>query len=185
MDTSASSSTQLVYQIIQQQLKAVGITAEIKNYDESSWLDLRKSGEMDAFVANWTMDYNDPANIMYTFFGSAEKTKLRSLNYADTAVMAASRRGLRHHRRRARMKEYQDLGKDHRHGRRRLGAAAGEHPPVRPRRPRPELHSLLGGLLQLLRQGRGPEIIIVSAKTPGRKPGVFGSLEMIHGSKYL
>jgi ABC-type transport system substrate-binding protein len=111
MDTSASSSTQLVYQIIQQQLKAVGIDAQIKNYDESSWLDLRKSGEMDAFVANWTMDYNDPANIMYTFFGSAEKTKLRSLNYADTAVMdrVAAASGITDDA--ARMKEYQDLEK--------------------------------------------------------------------------
>ena len=88
MDSSASGNTQLVYQVIQQQLQAIGITAEIKSYDESSWLDLRKSGEMDSFVANWTMDYNDPANIMYTFFGSAEKTAIRSLNYADEAVMA-------------------------------------------------------------------------------------------------
>jgi ABC-type transport system substrate-binding protein len=111
MDTAASGSTQLVYQIIQQQLAAVGITAEIKNYDDSSWLDLRKSGEMDAFVANWTMDYNDPANIMYTFFGSAEKTKLRSLNYADTAVMdrVAAASGITDEN--ARMKEYQDLEK--------------------------------------------------------------------------
>lgn len=88
MDSSASSSTQLVYQIVQEQLKAVGITAGIQSYDDSSWLDLRKSGEMDAFIANWTMDYNDPANIMYTFFGSPEKTALRSLNYSDTDVMA-------------------------------------------------------------------------------------------------
>lgn len=87
LDSSASSNTQLVYQIIQQQLAAIGINTQIKSYDESSWLDLRKSGEMDSFIANWTMDYNDPANIMFTFFGNAEKTALRSLNYKDTAVM--------------------------------------------------------------------------------------------------
>lgn len=88
MDTSASSAMQLTYQVVQEQLKAAGITAEIRPYDESSWLDLRKSGEMESFLANWTMDYNDPANIMYTFFGSEEKTKLRSLNYADSEIMA-------------------------------------------------------------------------------------------------
>lgn len=87
MDTSASSNLQLVYQMIQQYLKDAGMTVEIKSYDESSWLDLRQSGEMDSFLATWTMDYNDPANIMYTFFGSPEKTLIRSLNYADTAVM--------------------------------------------------------------------------------------------------
>ena len=87
MDSSSSANTQLVYQYIQQNLKSIGINAEIRTYDESSWLDLRKSGEMDSFITNWTMDYNDPANIMYTFFGSTEKTLIRSLNYADTAVM--------------------------------------------------------------------------------------------------
>ncbi len=87
MDTSASSNLQLVYQMVQQYLKEAGMTVEIKSYDESSWLALRQSGEMDSFLATWTMDYNDPANIMYTFFGSPEKTLIRSLNYADTEVM--------------------------------------------------------------------------------------------------
>ena len=111
MDSSASSNTQLVYQLVQQQLKEAGIMVEIKPYDESSWLDLRKSGEMDAFIANWTMDYNDPANIMYTFYGSAEKTKLRSLNYADEAIMArvAAASGITDDA--ERMAEYQALEK--------------------------------------------------------------------------
>lgn len=109
MDSSASGNVQLVYQVIQQQLQAIGISAEIKSYDESSWLDLRKSGEMDSFVANWTMDYNDPANIMYTFFGSADKTAIRSLNYADADVMArvAAASGITDDA--ARMAEYQAL----------------------------------------------------------------------------
>lgn len=97
MDSSASSNLQLVYQVVQQNLQAIGINAGIKSYDESSWLDLRKSGEMDSFIATWTMDYNDPANIMYTFFGSAAKTRIRSLNYSDTEVMARVARSLRHH----------------------------------------------------------------------------------------
>ncbi len=109
MDSSASSNTQLVYQIVQQYLKAVGIDAKLATYDESSWLDLRKSGEMDSFIANWTMDYNDPANIMFTFFGGAEKTKIRSLNYADEAIMArvAAASGITDDA--ARMAEYQAL----------------------------------------------------------------------------
>ena len=109
MDSSASSNTQLVYQIVQQYLKAIGINAEIATYDESSWLDLRKSGEMDAFIANWTMDYNDPANIMFTFFGSEEKTKIRSLNYADEAIMARVAAASSITDDAARMAEYQAL----------------------------------------------------------------------------
>ena len=60
---------------------------EIKTYDQSSWLATRKSGELDYFVGTWTMDYNDPANIMTTFFGSVENTVLRSDNYKDTAII--------------------------------------------------------------------------------------------------
>lgn len=88
LDSSSNSNIQLVYQMVQQQLKEAGINVTLSTYDESSWLDLRKSGAMDSFIATWTMDYNDPANIMYTFFGSADKTKIRSLNYADEAIMA-------------------------------------------------------------------------------------------------
>lgn len=86
-DNSASSSVLLVLQIIQQNLADVGITANIVSYDEASWLDLRMSGEMNSFVATWTADYNDPDNFIYTFYGTEDKTKIRSLNYADTEVM--------------------------------------------------------------------------------------------------
>ncbi len=86
-DESASPSVLLVLQIIQQNLADVGIDAEIVSYDEASWLDLRKSGEMCSFVATWTADYNDPDNFIYTFFGSEENTKLRSNNYYNTDVI--------------------------------------------------------------------------------------------------
>ena len=49
-DSSASANNQMVCQIIQQQLAAVGINMEIKTYDQSSWLATRKAGEMDSFV---------------------------------------------------------------------------------------------------------------------------------------
>lgn len=111
LDNSSSGNTQLVIQKIQQDLAAVGITANIGSYDESSWLDLRKSGKMDSFVATWTMDYNDPANIMYTFFGSPDKTLLRSLNYPDADVMARVAAANSIMDDNARMTEYQDLEK--------------------------------------------------------------------------
>ena len=55
--------------------------------DESTWLATRNSGEMGSFMSTWTADYNDPDNFIYTFFGTPENTKLRSLNYSDTEVM--------------------------------------------------------------------------------------------------
>ena len=65
----------------------MGITAEIVSYDEASWLDERMSGEMCSFVATWTADYNDPDNFIYTFFGNAENTASRSINYYNAEVM--------------------------------------------------------------------------------------------------
>ncbi len=87
-DTSSGDAVAMTLEIIKEQLAEVGITAEIKNYDESSWLDLRNSGEMCAFTATWTADFNDPDNFIYTFFGNEEKSKIRSLNYPDADKMA-------------------------------------------------------------------------------------------------
>ena len=87
-DSSASTSVLNVLQIIAENLQAVGINAQIVSYDEASWLDLRKSGDMNSFVATWTADYNDPDNFIYTFFGGTDKTKIRSLNYPDLDTMA-------------------------------------------------------------------------------------------------
>lgn len=87
LDSSSNDAVSMMYQIIQQQLEVVGIKANIVSYDESSWLALRKSGEMGSFIATWTADYNDPDNFIYTFFGTEDKTRTRSLNYADTGVM--------------------------------------------------------------------------------------------------
>lgn len=88
MSSGATSNIQLVYAIISQMLKEVGIEATVATHESSAWLALRTSGEMDSFVARWGMDYNDPANIMYTFFGSEENTKGRSLNYPDKDIIA-------------------------------------------------------------------------------------------------
>lgn len=86
-DSSASDATNQALEIIQAQLGEIGIQAEIQNMDESTWLATRNSGEMGSFMSTWTADYNDPDNFIYTFFGTPENTKLRSLNYSDTEVM--------------------------------------------------------------------------------------------------
>lgn len=111
MDASSTGNLQLVYQIVQQNLKEIGIDAKIATYDASAWLDLRKSGQMDSFLGTWTMDYNDPANVMRTFFGSEQNAKIRSLNYADKAIMdrVAAASAITDDAKR--MQEYQDLEK--------------------------------------------------------------------------
>ena len=88
MDSAASGTVQLVYENISQMLEKTGIKATVKSYDHAAWLDLRMSGKMDSFIARWGMDYNDPANIMYTFFGTADNTLHRSLNYPDADIIS-------------------------------------------------------------------------------------------------
>ena len=95
-DSSASDTVTMSLEIIKEQLAQVGITAEIRNYDESTWLDTRNSGDLGSFMATWTADYNDPDNFIYTFFGNEEKTTMRSINYPDAEVMGrvAAARGI-------------------------------------------------------------------------------------------
>lgn len=111
MDSTAPTNIQLLYAFISDQLKKVGIEAKVASYDHAGWLARRSSGTMDSFVARWGMDYNDPANIMYTFFGSEEFTKARSLNYHDTAVIARVSAARAIVDDAARMAEYQALEK--------------------------------------------------------------------------
>ena len=86
-DSTASQNIANVLQIVAENLQAIGINAHIENYDEAAWLTLRKSGEMPCFTATWTLDYNDPSNIIDTFFSSPTTGTLRSLNYADQEIM--------------------------------------------------------------------------------------------------
>ena len=87
-DASASDTVTMALEIIKEQLAEAGIHAEIKNYDESTGRETRKAGELGSFMSTWTADFNDPENFIYTFFGNEEKTRIRSINYPDTAVMS-------------------------------------------------------------------------------------------------
>ena len=88
VDSGASNGNiKLIAQVVSEQLKEIGIKADLKSYDHAAWLDLRGSSKMESFVASWGMDYNDPANIMYTFYGSKKNTAQRSLNYPDEEII--------------------------------------------------------------------------------------------------
>lgn len=88
LDSGAADTAQSTIQVIAQELNDIGINASIKTYDHASWVDLRNSGDMNSFLALWLLDFNDPDNIIYTFFGNEDNTKLRSDNYPDTPTIA-------------------------------------------------------------------------------------------------
>lgn len=77
----------LVCESIQSDLAKVGITIHIKSYDSAAFVQKRMASELESFVTLWLLDYNDPANIMATFFGSPQRTAQRSMNYPNTEVM--------------------------------------------------------------------------------------------------
>ena len=98
-------------ELIRQDLKVVGLNVSIVNYDEASRMYLRKAGRLQAYTGEWSADYNDPDNFIYTFFGSREKTLYRSGNYGNEEVIAriAAARTIQDEE--ERLAEYADLEK--------------------------------------------------------------------------
>lgn len=73
-------------QVIQSELAQLGIKVKITQLDDATYLAKRKDGVLMSYQNNWSADYNDPDNFIYTFF-SAKNTKARSVNYTNTDVM--------------------------------------------------------------------------------------------------
>jgi ABC-type transport system substrate-binding protein len=62
-------------EILQAQLKAVGITVEIVSYDWGTYLDKIAQGEHDMCLIGWTGDNGDPDNFLYVLLSEAATVK--------------------------------------------------------------------------------------------------------------
>lgn len=80
-----SPSTLKVNETVQAMLGEVGIRVKINQMDEASYFATRKEGKLPAYQSDWSADYNDPDNFLYTFF-SEKNTVARSYNYKNTEV---------------------------------------------------------------------------------------------------
>ena len=87
----------------------LGVRTTIRVLDESEFMRLRKSGELECYTAMWTADYNDPDNFVYTFFGNKANTTFRSLCYQNEAVMDRVYRARTIADPDARLREYREL----------------------------------------------------------------------------
>lgn len=65
---------------IQSMFAQVGIKLEIQQMDSASWFATRKEGKLPSYYSDWSADFNDPDNFMYTFF-YADNSVARSFNY--------------------------------------------------------------------------------------------------------
>lgn len=86
--TGASTSDVQVLEIVQAMLGELGIKVTLKQYDEASYYDIRKTGELPGYYSSWSADFNDPDNFIYTFFGTEENAMKRSFCYEDKDVIA-------------------------------------------------------------------------------------------------
>ena len=110
--SARSSSTQwemTLMRLIANMWEKIGIRADVEVLEESEFMKLRKSGALPCYAATWTADYNDPDNIVYTFYGSKENTVYRSLNYWNEDVMERVRNARMIADAKARIDEYRDL----------------------------------------------------------------------------
>ncbi len=92
LELAANSQTGIrtlrMLEMIREDLTAAGLDVSVVSYDEQSRMYLRRAGRLMAYTGEWSADFNDPDNFIYTFFGSREKTFARSGNYGDEDVMA-------------------------------------------------------------------------------------------------
>lgn len=109
--SEASNTTANINQVVQAMLGEIGITAKINVIDDATYMDMRKNGEFEMYNANWSADFNDPDNFIYTFFGTEENTTARCLSYYDKDALArvAAARGIVDEN--DRIAEYQTLEK--------------------------------------------------------------------------
>lgn len=82
-----SPSTLKINEAVQAMLAEIGIKVEILQMDEAAWFGTRREGKLPMYHTNWSADFNDPDNFIYTFFAT-KNSVARSFNYGNKQVQA-------------------------------------------------------------------------------------------------
>ena len=109
-DSESVDSTVQTYELIQSMLAQIGIKVNINVVDEATWFSTRSEGKLGSYVTNWSADFNDPDNFIYTFFAPTNTVK-RSFNYNNEEVSNEVVRARTIVNADERIKLYQDLEK--------------------------------------------------------------------------
>ena len=109
--SDAGQTTKDMLEIISSYWAEIGVTAKVTEVDEGSFYDMRAAGEIESYTANWSADFNDPDNFIYTFFGNEDNIERRGIGYSNKEAIArvAAARAIVDED--ARIAEYQDLEK--------------------------------------------------------------------------
>jgi len=82
-----SKTSEDISNIIASYFGQVGVRAKVVTYDESSYYDIRRDGQLPSYYNSWSADFNDPDNFLYTFF-SRKNTVGRSTNYTNETILS-------------------------------------------------------------------------------------------------
>lgn len=109
--SDAGQTTKDMLEIISAYWAEIGVTAKVTEVDEGSFYDMRAAGEIEAYTSNWSADFNDPDNFVYSFFGNEGNIERRGFGYSNTEAIArvAAARAIVDED--ERIAEYQDLEK--------------------------------------------------------------------------
>ncbi|HWI52658.1 MAG TPA: ABC transporter substrate-binding protein [Symbiobacteriaceae bacterium] len=81
-----SPDTLKINEAVQAMLGEIGIKLNIKQVDSATWSATRKTGnQMAMYHSNWSADFNDPDNFLYTFF-APKNSVARSWNEKNQKV---------------------------------------------------------------------------------------------------
>jgi len=105
-----SASSLKINEAVQSMLANVGIKAKIIQKDSASYYAERAAGKLAMYQADWSADYNDPDNFIYTFF-SQKNSPIRSFNYENADVFAKIDEARSMVNQPERLKLYQELEK--------------------------------------------------------------------------
>ncbi len=108
---SSEDAAQDQMEIISYMWEKIGVRVHVQRKNGTVFLNMRRDGEVSAYVSTWSADYNDPDNFIYTFFGTKENTDGRSLCYADEEVIRRVRDARAIVDEEARIEEYRALEK--------------------------------------------------------------------------
>lgn len=78
-------ATLRINEAVQSMLKEVGINVDIQQMDSAAWFATRGEGKLPMYHSDWSADFNDPDNFIYTFFAPRNSVN-RSFNYNNARV---------------------------------------------------------------------------------------------------
>ncbi len=94
--SDSGQTTKDLLEIVAAQWAEIGVKCTVTEVDSGSYSDLRAAGELEAYKAEWSADFNDPDNFIYTFFGNDSNVKNRGFGYTneDAISRVAAARGI-------------------------------------------------------------------------------------------